>query len=91
MYFVFSCVLLLLGPGCFSTKSDSLFAVIASPLTPHRVHLRPWLLPNSAQLMSLSTQHYLKELLRGLKIIAWQRKGGLSADLLAGAFRFVYF
>lgn len=34
--------------------------------------------------MSLAAQHYLKDLLRGLKVIAWQREGGLSADLLDG-------
>lgn len=38
----------------------------------------------SVQLMSSAAQHYLKELLNDLKVIAWQRKGGLSTDLLVG-------
>lgn len=36
--------------------------------------------------MSSAAQHYLKVLLNDLKVIAWQRKGGLSTDLLAGEY-----
>lgn len=34
--------------------------------------------------MSLAAQHYLKDMLHSLKIIAWQRRGGLTGDLLSG-------
>ncbi|CAM9569652.1 unnamed protein product, partial [Hapterophycus canaliculatus] len=36
------------------------------------------------KLMSFAAQHFLRELLNELKVIAWQRRGGLSADLLEG-------
>lgn len=36
------------------------------------------------QLMSLAAQQYLKDMLHALKIVAWQRNGGLNADLLSG-------
>lgn len=38
------------------------------------------------QLMSEATQTYIKRILRDLTTIAWQRRGGLSEELLQGSF-----
>lgn len=62
-----------------------LFEFAPLPLAPPPIpHAMLWYPP--VKLMSLAAQHYLKELLNDLKVIAWQRRGGLSTDLLSGMY-----